>query len=126
MTTYYLAVASDGTVFKRSTASRSYSHCVAVYSRGAWRGGEPSEGWNRSAEWAGRPELAEKAAARQRASGWRTKEGFHEVVRVEILDAVTVTAQQFKAGTLTAANWPRPNLDEPRHLTQEQFELDRD
>jgi hypothetical protein len=117
MTTYYLAVASDGTVFRRSTTGRTYTHCVAVYSRSQWRDNQGRGSIWGSAEWAGRRELAEKAAGRQRNSGWRTSEGFHEILRVEILTAIEVDAKAFKTGTLPAeparspfGNLPAPNL----------------
>jgi hypothetical protein len=120
MTTYYLAVASDGTVFRRSTTSRTYSHCVAVYSRSQWRGRDTGSIWDRSPEWAGRPDLAEKTAGRRRASGWRNSEGFLEILRVEILEAIEVDAKAFKTGQLPEAE---PMFQRGRGFTPRSGEL---
>jgi hypothetical protein len=103
---YYLAFAADGTVFKRSTQNRSYSHCVAAYTRSPARQygdqhWEACEGWGKG-QWAGRRDLAEKAASQER--NMNRSYSKTEVVRVEILDAFLVSAAEFKSGKLGPEN----------------------
>ena len=99
---YFIATASDGTVFKRSSQNRIYSHCVAVYSvvRAATpeeaKGRHPvlckgSEGWAKG-EWASRKDLADKNAASDHGQSWpRTV-----LVRAEVLDACEVSGPEFR------------------------------
>jgi hypothetical protein len=99
---YFIATASDGTIFKRSSKNRAYSHCVAVYS--VVRAATPeeakgrnsvlckgSEGWARG-EWASRKDLADKNAASDHGQSWpRTV-----LVRAEVLDAREVSGPEFR------------------------------
>ena len=55
MTTTFTATLPDGTTATRKSQDRTYTHCIAVQmSSGAWL----------ATSWAGRPDLAMKAAAR--------------------------------------------------------------
>jgi hypothetical protein len=78
----YTATAPDGTVFKRSTNSRTYSHCVVLrlpaYPGDARWAARP-ERWSRP-EWRRTSQLAEQLAAT-----YRNKGGF---VAVHVLDAI--------------------------------------
>jgi hypothetical protein len=102
---YYLATTSDGTVFKRSSAQRSYVACVAVHclrralSPAEIAAASPSialhhaaewRGWL-NGEWAGRLDLAHANARRNRGGNDRT------VYRVEVLHAIEVDAKTFRA-----------------------------
>ena len=111
MKKYFLAIASDGTVFKRSSEGRSYSHCVAVYASSRaytfqGRSYEAREGWEMrgqgkpQGEWASRLDLAQKNAASKK--GWDTPHSNCKIERVEILQAVEVDARAFKAGVISA------------------------
>jgi hypothetical protein len=63
MTTKYQATAPDGTVFRRSTMNRRYTHCVV-------RQYADAEGWgDASAEWRRTHELAEALARTYRGHG---------------------------------------------------------
>lgn len=88
------ATASDGTVFKRSSDTRVYTHCVATWRDGrvvvdrsgyVLRPPQPA-GWDRQTQWASRLDLAQKAAGREKANG----------LRVEILEAREVTKPRAK------------------------------
>jgi hypothetical protein len=79
MITKYQATAPDGTVFKRSTKSRKYTHCVVLRLPA-----EPpavEERWN-SGEWRRTRQLAEALAQTYRARG--------RALQVLVLEAVEV------------------------------------
>jgi hypothetical protein len=78
MTTKYQATAPDGTVFKRTTAGRSYSHCVVR----RWDNTQ----WS-PAEWRRTRELADALASSYRNRG----------LRVVVLEAVEVETKQAAA-----------------------------
>lgn len=78
-TTYYKATAPNGKVLIRSSASRTYSHAVARFSK-------ESPIYD-TCNWAGRLDLAEKAA---RPGKWADGQGM-------ILEAVEITAKEWRA-----------------------------
>jgi hypothetical protein len=65
---HYEAIDAAGKVWKRSTETRSYTHCIVVH----FPAKPPSEYWPHGtparsrAEWAGRRNLAENVARRYR------------------------------------------------------------
>ncbi len=75
------ATAADGTVFKRSSANRLYTHCVVIH-HPEWRSPADGRTWPAymTAEWAGSHSLAMDNASR------RAKRN-----RVEILEARRTT-----------------------------------
>jgi hypothetical protein len=84
MITKYQATAPDGTVFKRSTKSRKYTHCVVLRlpaepAAGRWPAVE--ERWN-SGEWRRTRQLAEALAQTYRGRG--------RALQVLVLEAVEV------------------------------------
>jgi hypothetical protein len=101
MTRYFVATASDGTVFKRSSANRAYSHCVAIHRtvpplspeklaeiHPDYRRLYGVEYWQ-NGEWASRADLAAKNAA-------RNHNGSTSIARVEMLEAREVTGAEFR------------------------------
>lgn len=94
MSRYFIAVASDGTTFKRSSVRRVYSHCVAIRLTvkphgGQWWHPEGFDDWWKG-EWASHQELAYKNAGRNRDTQVSK-------YRAEILEAREVTAQEYRA-----------------------------
>jgi hypothetical protein len=88
MTTKYQATAPDGTVFRRATASRKYSHCVVrrleaspagLDEAGNERWSARPERWS-AAEWRSTNQLAETLAHTYRNRG----------LHVLVLEAVEV------------------------------------
>ena len=83
MANKFQATDSRGTVHKRTSENRTYTHCVVVHYSAV-----PAQGnfgpWPAStkAEWAGRADLAEKNAARYRSN--------NRVDGVEVLTAERV------------------------------------
>lgn len=78
MATYYKATTAAGETFTRCTENRTYTHAVVRFGKSgaAW---EPT--------WAGRLDLAEKAA---RPGKWNSGQG-------TILDAVEITGKEYRA-----------------------------
>jgi hypothetical protein len=86
MTTYYRATFSDGTVIKRSTTSRKYTHAWLV----RWRNKEP-EKWGPTSErsgFCGSIVLAYNALPRERGDGM--------MVLSEVAPAFEITAQEYR------------------------------
>jgi hypothetical protein len=91
MTTKYQATAPDGTVFRRSTKSRKYTHCVV-----RWLPARPPAGrlpgreeqWS-DGEWRRTRQLAEALA--------NTYRGHGRALQVLVLEAVEVETKQAAA-----------------------------
>jgi len=83
--TTFTATGADGTVYRRTSENRKYTHCVAIHFKSRDYPERPE--WNRGpftkTEWAGARHLAEK-----NASSWRGKP---HVETVEILEASQLT-----------------------------------
>ena len=78
MTTYYKATTAAGEIALRSTKSRTYTHAVVRFGK---------SGRINQETWAGRPDLAEKAA---RPGKWADGQG-------TLLPAVEITAKEYRA-----------------------------
>lgn len=87
MTTYYKAIAADGTALLRSTAGRKYTHCVAVHYV-PYK--ETEKRWA-SNSWAGRPDLAHKEARRLAQ--------YHQgdSSAVAVLPAIEITSKEYRS-----------------------------
>ena len=99
MTKYYIAKFEDGSVIKRRTASRTYTTAWAC---ALHLNGKPCSplGSIYSTGWAGRPDLAEKAA-RTEANYFASLDADHSwygcTPTTQFATAVEVTAKEFRA-----------------------------
>lgn len=73
-TRYFEATRSDGTVLKRASKTRVYTHAVAIWCDGTKAWWTKEAGWYNT-EWAGRRDLAVK-----NANSWNGKPGFQAYV----------------------------------------------
>jgi hypothetical protein len=83
MSNKYQVIDSRGATHKRTSAGRTYTHCVVIHFNNKWRS------MRSRAEWAGSAWLAEKNAAR-----WRGKS---HVEAVDICKAIDVGLERASA-----------------------------